>query len=190
MSASPVLFLPLVGLVPFTAKKGHGSFVTFSLTSTPESPVEEFYFWVYLCYWWIRTADGELAHCESTDDEIVSAVSELNGRKLNEIVLHDYVTQDGLFHGASLSFAGDLTMKLCQYEDSPPGERDLHDSKRRQGLGFLLRRWLDQHWIIGLTRRWSERPPAARSRFQWSNHFHFRPVSLSVAVAHLVLVRL
>jgi hypothetical protein len=120
MSASPALFRPLVGLSAFDAKKGYGSFVTFSLTSTPESPVEEFYFWVYLCYWWIRTEESELAHCESTDEEIASAVSELNGRKLNEIVLHDYVTPDGLFHGASLSFAGDLTMKLCQYEDNTP----------------------------------------------------------------------
>lgn len=118
MSASPVLFLPLIGLVPFNAKKGHGSFVTFGLTTTPESPVEEFYFWIYLCNWWIRTTDSELAHCESSDDEIVSAVSALNGRKLDGIVLHNYITQEGLFHGASLIFAGGLTMKLCQYEDS------------------------------------------------------------------------
>jgi hypothetical protein len=120
MSASPALFLPLIGQVPFNAKKGHGSFVTFSLTSTPESPVEEFYFWVYLCNWWIRTADSELAHCESSDDEIVSAVSALNGEKLNEITLHHNVTPDGLFHGASLAFGDKLTMKLCQYEDSAP----------------------------------------------------------------------
>src|SRR5437762_3187083 len=118
MSASPSLFLPLIGLVAFNAKKGHGSFVTFSLTSTPASPVEEFYFWVYLCNWWIRTLDTELAHCESTDEEIVSAVSALNGQKLNEITLHNNVTPDGLFHGASLAFGDDLTMKLCQYEDS------------------------------------------------------------------------
>jgi hypothetical protein len=50
----------------------------------------------------------------------VTAVATLNGRKLNEIALHDYFTQDGLFHGASLSFDGDLSMKLCQYEDSSP----------------------------------------------------------------------
>jgi|ERR1051326_5219569 hypothetical protein len=122
MSASPGLFLPLIGLVPFNAEKGHGSFVTFSLTSTPESPVEEFFFWVYLCNWWIRTLDSELAHCESSDDEIVAAVSALNGRKLTEITLHNNVTQDGLFHGASLSFGDDLTMKLCQYEDSAPDD--------------------------------------------------------------------
>lgn len=118
MSASPILFQPLIGLFLFAAKKGHGSFVTFGLTTTPETPVEEFYFWIYLCNWWIRTKDSELAHCESTDDEIVSAVSALNGRKLNEIVLYNNVTEEGLFHSASLSFTGGLTMKLCQYEDS------------------------------------------------------------------------
>jgi hypothetical protein len=37
--------------------------------------------------------------------------------------------------------------------------------------------------------RWSERPPAARSRFTWLVHFHRGQRSLSVAVAHLVLVR-
>ena len=120
MSTSPALLRPLVGLFAFDAKKGHGSFVTFGLTTTPESAVEEFYFWIYLCNWWIRTGDSELAHGESTDDEIVSAVSALNGRKLNKIVLHNNITQDGLFHGASLIFDGDLTMKLCQYEHSCP----------------------------------------------------------------------
>src|SRR5438876_7488483 len=37
--------------------------------------------------------------------------------------------------------------------------------------------------------RWSERPPAARSNFARLKHLHCDRRSLSVAVAHLVLVR-
>ena len=37
--------------------------------------------------------------------------------------------------------------------------------------------------------QWSERPPAARSRFAWLGRFHCGPRSLSVAVAHFILVR-
>jgi|ERR1700736_3628717 len=122
MDDSPALLRPLIGLVAFDAKKGHGSFVTFSLTTRPESPTEDFFFWIYMCNWWIRTSDRELAHCESSDDEIASAVSALNGWKLNEIVLHSNLTLEGLFHGASLIFGNGLTMKLCQYEDSPPDD--------------------------------------------------------------------
>ena len=40
-----------------------------------------------------------------------------------------------------------------------------------------------------LTRRWSERPPAARSTFESLGRVHSSPRSLSVAVAPLVLVR-
>jgi hypothetical protein len=120
MGGSPILFQPLIGLTSFDAKKGHGSFVTFCLTATPEAPVEEGYFWVYLCGWRICTADGELAHSESHDDEIISAVSALNGRKLDQIVLHSNGTPDGLSHSASLIFSGGLTMRLFQYEDSSP----------------------------------------------------------------------
>ena len=119
MSASPSLFSPLLGLYPFDAKKGHGSFVTFSLTTTPNSPVEEFYFWIYMCSWRIREAGSELAHSESTVSEIISAVSALNGRKLEGLVLHSYVTPERLFLGASLIFTGRLTIKLDQYEDAP-----------------------------------------------------------------------
>ena len=38
--------------------------------------------------------------------------------------------------------------------------------------------------------RWSERPPVACPQITWLNHSRFGPHSLSVAVAHLVLVRL
>ena len=96
--------------------------MTFSLTSTPESPVEEFYFWVYLCSWWIRTTNLELAHCESSDEEIMSAVSALNGQMLSDITLQQYVTPEGVFHGALLGFGSDLTMKLCQDEDGAPDD--------------------------------------------------------------------
>jgi len=117
---TPASFQPLIGLTIFDAKKGHGSFVTFSLTSTPESPVERFYFWIYLCYWWIRKNGVELAHNESTDAEIMSAVATLNSQKLTEIILRSNITQEGIFHGVSLFFSDGLTMKLCQYEDSEP----------------------------------------------------------------------
>jgi hypothetical protein len=40
-----------------------------------------------------------------------------------------------------------------------------------------------------LTNRWSERPPAARSRLASLKRLHFEPRSLPVAVAQLVLVR-
>src|SRR5205807_7757863 len=40
-----------------------------------------------------------------------------------------------------------------------------------------------------LTMRWSERPPAVRSRQEWLGHLHYNPPLLSVAVAHLFLVR-
>ena len=40
-----------------------------------------------------------------------------------------------------------------------------------------------------LTRRWSERPPAVRLRFACRVRFHSGPRALSVAVAHLILVR-
>jgi hypothetical protein len=42
---------------------------------------------------------------------------------------------------------------------------------------------------VDLTMRWSERPPAVRSRFQWPLRLHCEQRALSVAVAHLVLVR-
>src|SRR5438477_3272343 len=37
--------------------------------------------------------------------------------------------------------------------------------------------------------RWSERPPAARPHYEWLGGLPCGPSSLSVAVAHLVLVR-
>jgi hypothetical protein len=36
--------------------------------------------------------------------------------------------------------------------------------------------------------RWSERPPAVRSRFAWLQLLRSGPSAVSVAVAHLVLV--
>ena len=42
---------------------------------------------------------------------------------------------------------------------------------------------------MDLTRRWSERPPALRSRFAWLKPFRLERHSLPVAVAQLVLVR-
>ena len=87
MNESATLFAPLIGLFPFAAAKGNGSFITFSLTTTPKAPSEEGYIWIYMCDWRIFEAGVELAHSESSDSEIAAAVAELNGRKLEGLVL-------------------------------------------------------------------------------------------------------
>lgn len=111
------LFSPLLGCSVFNAKKGHGSFVTFSLTATPDTPAELFYFWVYMCHWEIRESERELAHSESEDNEIGSAVSALNGRRLKGLNFHQWLRKEELRHGVSLVFEGELIMRLVQYED-------------------------------------------------------------------------
>lgn len=97
MSTSLEVFAPLLGFSVFDAKKGHGSFVTFSLTSTPETPTEEFYFWVYLCDWQMREPGTELAHSESEDDVLASAVSALNGKRLERLNFHQWLSREGVF---------------------------------------------------------------------------------------------
>lgn len=118
MSASSQLLLPLLGLYPFNAQKGHGSFVTFSLTSTPDAPREEHYFWVYMCHWEIQAGERKLAHSECADDQIDAAVAALNNRRLNEILLNSWVKEEGLYHDAILFFEDDLVMKLMQYQNA------------------------------------------------------------------------
>ena len=131
--ATAELLAPLVGLVPFNASKGHGSFVTCSLTRTPDDPAEEFYFWIYLCNWWIYAAEETLAHCESSDDIITSAVSALNGKKLESIVLQQVVTSERVFHDATLWFEQRLRMKLCQYEEGHPTD-PIFSTRNAEGM--------------------------------------------------------
>lgn len=128
MSLSPQVFSSLLGRFVFNAKKGHGSFVTFSLTTTPETPSEEFHFWVYMCEWQIREAGNDLAHSDSEDDALISGVSALNGRKMETLSFHSWLSQDGLLYGASLRFERGLVMKLWQYEDSLP-DREIFKMK-------------------------------------------------------------
>jgi hypothetical protein len=118
MSALPELFNPLRGLFSYDAKKLDGSFVAFRLTATLDQKAEEFRFWIYMCSWWINVAEVELANSESSDYEITSAISMLNGRKFEDLVLHSPATPKGVLHCASLIFDGNLTIKLCQYEDA------------------------------------------------------------------------
>ncbi len=122
MKASATVFVPLLGLYPFAAAKGHGSFVTFSLTTTPDAPREEYFIWIFMCGWKLRQSGEELAHCESSDDEIMAAVARLNGARLEQLVLHEYVTPEGLRYGASLVFEERLIMRLYQYEGCSPEE--------------------------------------------------------------------
>ncbi|MHB1078706.1 MAG: hypothetical protein ACYC67_04840 [Prosthecobacter sp.] len=120
MSDSPTWFAPLLGLHPYAATKGHGSFVTFSLTATLDAPREEYFVWIFMCAWRIRLSGRELAHSESSDNEIMAAVSKLNGRTLKELVFHGHVTPQGLRHSISLIFDEDLSMRLYQHEDYSP----------------------------------------------------------------------
>ncbi len=122
MRRSLDIFAPLLGCSVFDAKKGYGSFVTFSLTRTPDAPTEEFYFWVYLCDWEIREPGRELAHSESEVDELISAVSALNGKRLERLNFHQWLSREGVLHGVSLVFEPGLYMKLYQYRDSSPDD--------------------------------------------------------------------
>jgi hypothetical protein len=109
-------FSHLLGLRAFGAKRGHGSFVTFSLAPTCEPNIKSCFVWVYMCCWKILDHGTALAHSESPDSDIDAAVSRINEMKLEGIVLHQYVIPDGLRHGASLMFEQGLVMKLFQYE--------------------------------------------------------------------------
>jgi hypothetical protein len=89
------------------------------LTSTPDLPNEESYFRIDMRGWRIRSSGNELANSESADGEIVSAVSTLNGKRFEAIVLRSIVTREGLSHGADLYFDGRIGMTLHQYDDAP-----------------------------------------------------------------------
>jgi len=117
--------LRAVNRVARNVRKGHGSFVTFDLEG--EGDGHEFFVWVYLCGWRIQERGKELAHCESTDEEIHAATSRLEGLKLTSIALQQFFTETGMWHGATFFFEERLTMRLFQYEEplsSGPDEVD------------------------------------------------------------------
>jgi|JI6StandDraft_1071083.scaffolds.fasta_scaffold113646_2 hypothetical protein len=109
-------FSHLLGLTANDVKKGHGSFVTFSLTASEVSKEEDSFVWIYMCHWRILDHGAEIAHSESPDHDIHAAVSRIDGRRLTAIALNQYLTSDGLRHGASLNFDDGLTVKLYQYD--------------------------------------------------------------------------
>ena len=121
MAVIPPFLNSLIGLHAFNARKGHGSFVMFELTASPESPEEKAYFRIDMCAWRISEAGKELAHSESSGAEIKGAVSALNGRRLEGITLHEFIAQHRVSHGASLIFQDHLTFKLQQYD---PGKAE------------------------------------------------------------------
>lgn len=107
--------LRMVNRVALNVEKGHGSFVTFDLKGE-EGDDHEFFVWVYLCQWRILERGKELAHCESTDEQIHAAVSRLEGLKLEGISPHQHFTEFGLEHGATFYFEKRLVMRMHQYE--------------------------------------------------------------------------
>jgi hypothetical protein len=109
-------FSHLLGLTAFDAKKGHGSFVTFSLSASAEPKEESGFVWIYMCDWRIYDHGNEIAHSESPDADIDAAVSRIDGRRLTSIALSQYVTPDGLRHGATLVFEDRLNVNLYEYE--------------------------------------------------------------------------
>ena len=139
-SAPAELLIPLAGLSVFDAQKGYASCVTFSLTSTPAAPVEEFYFWIRMCHWTMRLAGKELAHSESNDETIEAAAAMLNGRRLEQIELTKWVTPKGIFHGGMLWFEEDLTMQLQQYERTKGQPYDGIFSTRNKKQWVVYRR--------------------------------------------------
>ena len=122
MNASPELFSPLLGLTVFNAQKRSASCVSFELTKTPDSPIQAFQFWIEMCDWRLRDGGQEIAHSESGDEEIIAAVSKLNGRQLEAIALRCLVVPEGLTHGATLFFERDVAIRLEGYENSIVGE--------------------------------------------------------------------
>jgi hypothetical protein len=109
-------FAHLLGLTAFDAQKGHGSFIHFSLATTGDPSKESAWICIYMCHWRILDQGTEIAHSESQDADIQAAASRIDGRRLESIVLHQYVTPDGIRYGASLIFEQRLTVKLYQYD--------------------------------------------------------------------------
>ena len=108
----------LLGLTVFDAKKGHGSFITCSLTITPATPAEHAYLWVYMCTWKIRVAGEEAARSESPDDVIDSAAAALNDRRIEALVLHEVVAPEGTYHSATMHFSERASLRMDQYDHS------------------------------------------------------------------------
>jgi hypothetical protein len=112
----------IIGLSVFGAQKGHGSFITCSLTSTAATPEEHAYLWIYMCNWKMRISGEEIAHSESPDDVIASAAAALNGRRIEALVLQEVIAPDGTYHAATLHFSDRASLRVEQYDDSEPDE--------------------------------------------------------------------
>lgn len=105
------LFRPLFGLPAWQVKQGFGSFLTFEF-GNPHLEIREprnvlnasprvrekfsrrrvtirgdWHLWIYICSWTISLNGQELAHHESTDDQIAEACFELDGQALTEVTV-------------------------------------------------------------------------------------------------------
>lgn len=103
------LFQPLIGVPAWNVRKGYGSFLTFEF-GTPSLMIREpqdaldaaprvrqqlrrrevklrgqWHLWVYRCGWRISIETNELAHNESTDDEIEAACLEIDGQSIQSV---------------------------------------------------------------------------------------------------------
>jgi hypothetical protein len=118
MPSTSALFRALFGLSVFNAQKGHGSFITCGLTSTPATPEEHIYLWVYMCTWKIWVAGKEIAHSESPDEVIATSVAALNGHRVEALALHEVLAAEGTYHAATLHLSDRVSLRMEQYDDS------------------------------------------------------------------------
>ncbi|MEM6624707.1 MAG: hypothetical protein AAF674_20990 [Pseudomonadota bacterium] len=113
---------PIIGEACWGAKKGHGSFLTFEFglpTITAHSRAGEVirrvygrhHLWIYMCHWQIRADGSDVAHSESSDPEIQTAIERFNGVPLLSAQMFD--GREGAFR-----FARDLALGIWCYQDS------------------------------------------------------------------------
>jgi hypothetical protein len=102
------LVQPLLGLPSWNVQRGHGSFLTFEFGQPhlvsheprerrPTDPIPgrrrltyahgDWHLWVYCCQWAASQEGVALAHSESTDAEIDTAMRALGGQALSELSL-------------------------------------------------------------------------------------------------------
>ena len=115
------LFQPLIGVPSWNVKKGYGSFLTFEF-GNPNLEIREprdvpdatpqvrqlfaqrrvtlrgqWHLWVYCCGWRICLGGNEIAHDESTDEEISVACLKLDGQAIQQVTCEPEVGRT-LFH--------------------------------------------------------------------------------------------
>jgi hypothetical protein len=139
MSAQDVLrtaFEPIRGLPGWRVHRGHGSFVTFEF-GAPRVEVHdvrtrplkiagerfdaprrgayvhgEWHLWIYCCEWSLSWCDRQIAHSESPDAEIDSALLLLNGQSVTTV---EAGSPDGR---SSFAFDLDCVLSTQPYDDS------------------------------------------------------------------------